>query len=94
MAFNKKRIAAIADNLEEPILKSFESEFARAELFARTGLNLEKAEQTAYSGYAYWKSTLKIFRRNKVGVFCLLLIITILAFTFLQPLLPGQRTLF
>ncbi|MDP3178814.1 MAG: ABC transporter permease [Spirochaetaceae bacterium] len=49
------------------------------------------SERTGYSNYSYWRSTLRMFLRNKTAVILLALLGTLLAFTFLQPLLPNQR---
>ena len=50
-----------------------------------------EAERVGYSDYSYWKSTTRIFLRNKTAVVLLIVLGTLLAFTFLQPLIPGQK---
>lgn len=52
----------------------------------------DTAEFTAVTGYAYWKSTLRIFLKNRIAVFFSGLIIFILFFTLIQPLLPHQKS--
>ncbi|MDR2078149.1 MAG: ABC transporter permease [Treponema sp.] len=49
------------------------------------------AEFTAVTGYAYWKSTFRIFFKNRTAVFFFALILFTLVFTFIQPLLPNQK---
>jgi oligopeptide transport system permease protein len=49
------------------------------------------AEFTAVTGYAYWKSTFRIFFKNRTAVFFFVLILFTLVFTFIQPLLPNQK---
>jgi oligopeptide transport system permease protein len=49
------------------------------------------AEFTAVTGYSYWKSTFRIFFKNRMAVFFFALILVTLAFTFIQPLLPNQK---
>ena len=50
-----------------------------------------EAEKTAYSNYSYWASTMRTFAKNKVALFFLLLLVALLAFTFIQPYLPNQK---
>jgi oligopeptide transport system permease protein len=52
----------------------------------------DAGERIGYSNYSYWRSTLRMFLRNKVALILLVLLGSILAFTFLQPLIPGQRS--
>ena len=47
-------------------------------------------ERTGYSNYSYWRSTFRMFFRNKVAVAMLVVMVTLLLFTFIQPLLPNQ----
>ena len=61
------------------------------ELFARAEFDAEAGEKGGYSNYSYWGSTLRTFRKNKVAMFFLWLLILLLAFTFIQPLLPNQK---
>jgi oligopeptide transport system permease protein len=49
------------------------------------------AEFTAVTGYSYWKSTFRIFSKNRTAVFFFALILFTLVFTFIQPLLPNQK---
>ncbi|HWL25417.1 MAG TPA: ABC transporter permease [Ureibacillus sp.] len=51
-----------------------------------------KAEQSGYSNYSYWRSTWKSFIKNKVAVFLLLLVIGIVFFVLIQPILPNQKS--
>ena len=61
------------------------------ELFERAEYDAAAGEKGGYSNYSYWGSTLRAFRKNKTAMFFLWLLIILLAFTFIQPLLPGQR---
>ena len=38
-----------------------------------------KGERTGYSDYSYWRSTIQVFMKNKVAIFLLFLMITLLA---------------
>jgi len=49
------------------------------------------AEKTGYSNYSYWQSTFQVFLKNKVAVALLIIITVLVAYTVLQPYLPGQK---
>ena len=49
-----------------------------------------EAERTGYSNYSYWGSTIRMFFKNKVAVTMLIIMVALLAFTFVQPYLPNQ----
>lgn len=61
------------------------------ELFERAEFDAVAGEKGGYSNYSYWGSTLRTFSRNKVAMFFLWLLIALLAFSFLQPMLPNQK---
>ena len=61
------------------------------ELFTPAEFDHSNAERAGYSNYSYWGATLRAFFKNKAAVFFLGIIVVVLAFTFIQPLLPGQR---
>ena len=60
------------------------------ELFVLAAYDENRAEQAGYSNYSYWRSTLQAFLHNKTAVTMLVVLMVLLAFTFIQPLLPGQ----
>ena len=62
------------------------------ELFTPAEYDQAAGERVAYSGYSYWRSTFRVFLKNKAALCLLILIAILLAFTFIQPLLPGQRS--
>ena len=62
-----------------------------AALFTFAEYHPEDAERTGFSGYSYWRSTLRVFMRNRMAMVLLGVIVVLLLFTFIQPLLPGQR---
>ena len=62
------------------------------ELFTEASTDSTDAERGGYSNYSYWKATLRAFFKNKVAVFFLVVIVLVLAFTFIQPLLPNQKS--
>ena len=61
------------------------------ELFAFAGFDASEAERGGYSNYSYWRATLRVFFKNRIAVFFLIVMVLTLLFTFIQPLLPGQR---
>jgi oligopeptide transport system permease protein len=62
------------------------------DLFAFAEFDSSAGERIGYSDYSYWRSTLRIFLKNKVAVVLLVLLGSLLFFTFIQPYLPGQRS--
>ena len=52
--------------------------------------DIEMAERTGYSNYSYWRSTMQVFAKNKLSMCLLVLLVVLIAFTFIQPMLPGQ----
>jgi oligopeptide transport system permease protein len=84
------------DQLSDALSKQLERELTAAdmtddELFSFAGFDAERAERGGYSNYSYWGATLRAFFKNKVAVFFLIVMVATLAFTFIQPYLPGQR---
>lgn len=79
MSITSKMVGKFGDEIEESLF-----EFAE---FDNT-----EAEKTGYSNYSYWKSTWNSFKQNKVAMFLLILVISILVFTMIQPLIPGQKS--
>lgn len=60
-------------------------------LFTLAEHDAGSGERSGYSNYSYWRSTLTVFLKNRVAVFLLVVMITLLTFTFIQPYLPGQK---
>lgn len=77
----KKKI----DALEQDVGKITQDMFEFAEYDA------EAAERTGYSNYSYWASTWRVFTKNRVAMFFLVLLIGLMTFTFIQPYLPSQK---
>jgi oligopeptide transport system permease protein len=59
-------------------------------LFVAAAYDDSAAERTGYSNYSYWRSTLRVFLKNRMAVFLLFVLAFLVLFTFIQPLLPGQ----
>ena len=60
------------------------------DLFTLEEVDDAEAERTGYSNYSYWGSTLRMFLKNKVAVFNLIVMLVLVLFTFIQPYLPNQ----
>ncbi len=60
-------------------------------LFQFAEYDEQAAERVGYSNYSYWGSTVRVFLKNKVAVLLLIVMVSLLAFTFVQPILPGQK---
>lgn len=61
------------------------------DLFTLAAYDQREAETTGVSGYSYWRSTLRIFAKNKTAMIFLFIIAVAVTFTVVQPYLPGQR---
>jgi len=61
-------------------------------LFEFAEYDEEEAKRSGYSNYSYWRSTWQVFMKNKVAVFLLVLMISVLLFTIIQPYLPNQKS--
>jgi oligopeptide transport system permease protein len=59
-------------------------------LFEEQPFDRSNAERIGYSNYSYWGSALRAFLRRPVAVALLCVLAALIAFTFIQPLLPGQ----
>ena len=81
---------ALGDKLTNQLQEQLHSETSE-DLFTFADFNAEEAERGGYSDYSYWRSTLRAFFQNKIAVFFLIVMVTVLAFTFIQPYLPGQK---
>lgn len=73
------------DDLSEEEMKDLPQD-----LFEFAEYDEKEAERTGYSNYSYWRSTFRMFFKNKTAVAMLLIMLVLLVFTFIQPLLPNQ----
>ena len=85
----------LADKLNEQLKQELSgpdySGMSEQELFSYAQFNAAEAERGGYSNYSYWGATLRMFFKNKMAVFFLTVMVIVLAFTFIQPYLPGQK---
>ena len=82
------------DALETSLNEQLKRDLSDQELFSFAPFDEDEAEQTGASNYSYWRSTLHAFSKNKVAMFLLVLMLSIVIFTFIQPMLPGQYDAF
>lgn len=61
-------------------------------LFTFAEFDENAGERIGYSNYSYWRSTFQVFKKNKVALVATWILAVLLAFTFVQPLLPGQKS--
>ena len=62
------------------------------ELFIPAGGSFAEDGSSGGPGYSYLKSTLRVFFSNRVSAAVLIFLMLLIVFTFLQPLLPGQKS--
>ncbi len=62
------------------------------QLFSFVAFDSKKSESMAYSGYSYWKSTFRVFMSHTSTKIAVYFLLAILLFTFIQPILPGQKS--
>ncbi len=90
-SYRRQKEEELADKLNSQLQEELNPEMSEDELFSFADFDPENAERGGYSNYSYWGSTLRAFFQNKAAVFFLIVMVTVLVFTFVQPLLPGQR---
>jgi len=90
-SYRRQKEEELADKLNDHLRNHMREEISEEELFSFAEFNPENAERGGYSNYSYWGSTLRAFFQNKAAVFFLIIMVTVLVFTFIQPYLPGQR---
>ena len=81
----------LGDKLNQQLESDLHSDKDQDSLFTFADFNAEEAERGGYSDYSYWGSTLRAFFQNKVAVFFLIVMVSVLLFTFIQPYLPNQK---
>jgi oligopeptide transport system permease protein len=60
-------------------------------LFTFAEYDSQDAERRGYSDYSYWRSTWRVFIKNRVALILLVVISLLLLATLVQPYLPGQK---
>ncbi|MDR1542636.1 MAG: ABC transporter permease [Clostridiales bacterium] len=86
----KRKNQQLAEDLAAAAARGY-AELAEAELFSPAEYLPDETEPLSYAGYSYWRSSLRIFAKNKISMFFTALIALTLLFTFAQPFLPNQK---
>ena len=86
----KDKFHVTSNSISEYALRGYES-LSDEELFSRAEYHPEALEPLSHAGYSYWRSSLRIYVKNKTAMFFLFLIAITLLFTFIQPYLPNQK---
>ena len=87
---NSAEQAAELAAADKDILTLDEAAALNPELFTFAEYDELEAERIGYSNYSYWRSTFRMFFKNKTAVAMLSIMLFLLVFTFIQPLLPNQ----
>jgi oligopeptide transport system permease protein len=75
---------------ENSINEAAKAALSEKELFEFAEYDESSAEKIGYSNYSYWRSTIQAFFKNRLAFTLVIVILTVLAFTIIQPFLPGQ----
>jgi oligopeptide transport system permease protein len=88
MAFQigRKKIQNVTDNISENIQK-----LPDHELFAKVEYDPTGAERGGYSNYSYWRSTFRMFLKNRSAFALLVVMLVLMLFSVIQPYLPNQK---
>lgn len=89
--YRRQMEESLGDKLNQQLESELKASENMDDLFAFADYNAENAERIGYSDYSYWGSTLRAFFQNKMAVFFLLVMVSVLLFTFIQPYLPNQK---
>ena len=76
--------------LETSLCEEAKRGLTDAAAFSIVPFNASEVERTGYSNYSYWRSTFRVFARNKVAMALIVVVLLIVVFTFIQPYLPNQ----
>ena len=88
--YRRQKEEELADKLNSQLKEELGVDLSEDDLFTFAEFDPESAERGGYSNYSYWGSTLRAFFQNKSAVVFLIIMVTVLAFTFIQPYLPNQ----
>ncbi|MBQ8537871.1 MAG: ABC transporter permease, partial [Clostridia bacterium] len=78
------------EQLEESCSAQIQAALSHPDAFEFAPYDEAETERTGVSNYSYWRSTFQAFRKRKVAMTLLFIVLLILLFTFIQPHLPNQ----
>jgi oligopeptide transport system permease protein len=90
-AFNERKITFGPNSAASRNSTRGYEALTESEQFEQAEYMPELTEPLSFVSYSYWRSSLRIFTKNKTGMFFLGLITLTLLFTFIQPYLPNQK---
>ena len=61
------------------------------ELFSLVEYDPTGAERGGYSNYSYWRSTFRMFLKNRTASVLLVVMLVLITFSIIQPYLPNQK---
>ena len=95
---NEKRARQLEENITSGVenllpddLTSEQIASLSADEFAEVPYNDADSERIGYSNYSYWRSTFRMFMKNKTAVAMLIIIVLLMGFAIIQPYIPGQK---
>jgi len=89
--YRDQKTDQLGDAMNAQLAQTVGAGLSEEELFSFARFDASEAERGGYSNYSYWGATLRAFFHNRTAVFFLVVMACTLAFTFIQPCLPGQR---
>lgn len=78
------------DALEQRAGEALKTSLSDAEAFSFAPYDEKEGERSGFSDYSYWRSTIRVFCKNKTALLLVFVVVAVLLFTFIQPYLPGQ----
>ncbi|MBQ2701064.1 MAG: ABC transporter permease [Clostridia bacterium] len=78
------------EQLEESCSAQIKEALSHPDAFEFAAYDEAETERIGVSNYSYWRSTFQAFRKRKMAMSLLCIVLLILLFTFIQPYLPGQ----
>lgn len=85
----KAKMAPLEENMQRELQARREA--AERDPFGFAHYDHAQAERTGYSNYSYWGSTVRVFLKNRMAVFLLIVLLVLVGFTLIQPILPNQH---
>jgi oligopeptide transport system permease protein len=84
--FGKQKIEDLTDKITETV-----QNLPDEELFKKVEYDPSGAERGGYSNYSYWRSTFRMFFKNRTAFFLLVVMALLILFSVVQPYLPNQK---
>ena len=78
------------EDLTESISKTVQN-LPDEELFKTVEYDPTSAERGGYSNYSYWRSTFRMFFKNRTAFALLIVMVLLILFSIIQPYLPNQK---